>query len=81
MRKKKHYKMGKLCIILKFAKKNLYPLDFIRCINAARKIEAQTPQHKKILGNETSIITITEAPSAASNVYFVVNAGRITSAR
>jgi len=73
--------MKRLCIILKFAKKkNIYPLDFIRCINAARKMEAQTPQEDS-LGNETSIITITEAPSAASNVYFVVNAGRITSAR
>lgn len=71
------------CIISRHEKKNFFiRSDFTRCINAARKIKARTPQYRKTLGKETSIITITEASFAApSNVYFVVNAGRITSAR
>lgn len=71
------------CIISKLEKKFFfYPVDFTRCINAARKIERRERNTGRLSGKETSIITITEAPFAApSNVYFVVNAGRITSAR
>jgi len=48
--KKKKNRLQEQRAVYYFAslRKNLYPLDFTRCINAARKIE-ETPQYEKTL--------------------------------